>query len=304
MSERLHLMMDDHSSGADEAQIHAAVYGVTPSGGPPDELGAHLRSVRSNLVHPPDAQARWNHLAAMRKATAAPPRRTHVRGLIAVAAATVGLVGVTTGLAAADRLPQAAQNQVARLAEYVGVDLPGNEPSPAAGSGSEPGADSPRPAPVATRAKAATPPFVPLPPSKVGDAAGAERGPASGAGSPPRGSSPATDAPGRSGETPPQTGSTPGGAVVPPGQSGSGPGQSGSAPGDDGSAPGSSEQAPGRTGATPSQSNSSVAPGRTGETPGTPSVALGHTGEVPGHSGTTPAATAGARHVPPEPTDP
>src|SRR6476646_8214858 len=118
-------MMDNDQLTEDERQIYAAVHG-SPACAPTDSLSLQLQSLRVDLCRAPSAQARWNHLAAMRRARQPAPARRGVRGVAAIAAATVGLVAVTTGLAAADRLPGPAQDQVAKLAEIVGLDLPGN----------------------------------------------------------------------------------------------------------------------------------------------------------------------------------
>lgn len=274
-------MMDDYSSSADEAQIYAAVHGVTPSGGRADELGTYLQSIRSGLCTPPDAQTRWNHLAAMRRAHTGSTKRRKGRGIAAVSIAAVGLVTATTGLAAADRLPRPAQDQIARIAKIVGVDLPGND---AGRAPSQPGDSK----------------HVKASPESVGDvrpgAGAAESTAHAGTGAPPVGSPPAlapqsgivlpdTGPLGRSGENPAQTGG-PATAVTPPSQSGTHPGTSGSAPGHDPSGPGQSEYAPGNTGATPGKS--AAAPGHTGATPGNSATAPGPTGAT-GKLGTPPA---------------
>lgn len=264
--------MDDSSPGLDEAQIYAAVDGLTPSGGPADELGTYLRSLRNELCTPPGAQDRWNHLAAMRRASAA-AKRGKTRGLAVIAAATVGLVSVTTGLAAADRLPRSAQDQVARIAEIVGVDLPGNDAHPAATSEPGPGTEHSESA-VGTQ-----------PPGSVRSLI-----PRSGISSTDAGSPPGTtlvavpqigSPPSRSGEAPPQTVTPPGAGVAPPGQSGAHLGQGRSATGQDGSRPGRSE----------------AAPGHIGEISGMSALAPGHTGAI-GTPEATPADTIRARIVP------
>jgi hypothetical protein len=274
-------MMNDNSLDTDEAQLFAAVHGVTPSGAPPDDLGAYLHSMRSELCQPADAQARWNHLAAMRRAFPKPQTRRKFRGVIAIVAATAGLVTVTTGLAAADRLPQAAQDQVAKLAEVVGVDLPGNDHTPAATSpkptagldgatqGTAPASGGERPDSVVTTAK----------PGAIETPSGRGSGSASDG-------TPAATAPGQTGHTPSGTGTTPGGATIPPGQGSSDPGQSGNAPGQGGSGPGNSENAPGHVGDSPGKSG--MAPGQTG------SAGESASAGPPASAGTNSAAAAHA----------
>jgi hypothetical protein len=120
--------------GADEALVRAA-----RAGDGDDELAAPLHALREELRVPGSEQARWNHLAAMRRAAADPTvelpgeaastRRRGHRAVVLVAAATVGVLAVTGGLAAAGRLPRVAQNRVADFAEIVGVDLPKHDDS-------------------------------------------------------------------------------------------------------------------------------------------------------------------------------
>lgn len=267
MSERLHLMMDDNSPDADEAQISAAVHGRTPSGAPPDDLGTYLQSIRSELCAPPDAQTRWNHLAAMRRTNPVHQQHRARRGIVAIAAATVGLLTVTTGLAAADRLPRSAQDQVARFAEIVGVDLPGNDRAPAA-SPSQPGPGSDHLTPP-RGSNASLPGAQPTTATSGPTGNTVHRGDSAGSDVAP----PKTDPPVGPG-SPAATPAGPGPVITPPGQSGSTPGQSGSTPGHDGSAPGNSENAPGHSDANPGKSG--LAPGHAGTT---------------GNSSSTPTAT-------------
>jgi hypothetical protein len=283
MSDRLPLMMDESTENADEAQMHAAVHGATPSGEPIDELGTFLASMRTQLSQPPDAQTRWNHLGAMRRAVPVAQKRHRVRGLVAVAVASVGLVAVTTGLAAADRLPRSAQDQVAKLAEYVGVDLPGNDRGPAA-SVPKPDASSDRPTrgtestgrdgPPGSRANDARPDDVNAPAGATSTA------PAAAPGQTPAGGT----SPGSSGSAPGHTGETPAPTATPPGSTGSAPGNSGNAPGQTGQAPGKSGSAPGHTGEKQGKSGSapgqSVAPGKPASTPSATAKAK-HTADLP-----------------------
>src|SRR5215203_2396085 len=92
-----------------------------------DEFDGILRALRDELTQPPSSRARWNHIAAMRRAAPdTPARQIHLksRALVAVGGATVGLLALTTALAAAGRLPEVAQDRVARVAETVGLNLP------------------------------------------------------------------------------------------------------------------------------------------------------------------------------------
>src|SRR3954466_3210165 len=99
---------------ADEALVRAA-----RECGSDDELATQLHALRDELTAPAAPQARWHHLAAMRRAAAHPtvelpgeatdglptptevPRRRSHRAMVLVAAATVGVLGLTGGLAAA-----------------------------------------------------------------------------------------------------------------------------------------------------------------------------------------------------------
>jgi hypothetical protein len=273
-------MMDEDTENTDEAQMHAAVHGATPSGEPIDELGTFLASMRTQLSQPPDAQTRWNHLGAMRRAVPVVQKRHRVRGLVAVAVASVGLVAVTTGLAAADRLPRSAQDQVAKLAEYVGVDLPGNDHGPAASVPKPDDSSSDRPSrgtettgrdgPRGSRADDPRPDDVNAPAGATSTAPAAAPGQTSTGGT----------SPGNSGSAPGHTGGTPAPTVTPPGSTGSAPGNSGSAPGQTGQTPGKSGSAPGKTGETPGKSGS--APGQSGAS---------------GKPASTPSATAKAKHT-------
>ncbi len=283
---------------ADEALVRAA-----REGGGKDELIAPLHALRDELRVPAPAQARWNHLAAMRRAAADPTvespidptaelptavapeaaRRRNHRALVLVAAATVGVVGLTGGLAAAGRLPRPAQDRVSDFAEIVGVDLPRHEDS----------TDIDRPSTPSTA------------PGRTGVApAAGTRGPGA-TGTPPgaSGSAPghSPTGPGRSGSAPGHTKDTTGDTpTTAPGSSGSAPGRTGGSPGNPGNAPGHTEgttdtTAPGNSGNAPGHNKtterSGAAPGNSGNAPGqTTQDASGSTG-APGNSGNAPGQT-------------
>jgi hypothetical protein len=275
-------MMDNDQLTEDERQIYAAVH-ASPACAPTDSLSLQLQSLRMDLCRAPSAQARWNHLAAMRRARQPVAARRGVRGVAAIAAATVGLVAVTTGLAAADRLPGPAQDQVAKLAEIVGLDLPGNNRP----------ADPPR-APTDTdrpteglgslaRNPAVLEQAAAIPGAGVTAPASSEAAPSrsdSTSDTPPDSSA---TAPGRTGTTPGQTGTT-------PGQTGTTPGSSGTAPGHTGTGPGGSATAPGTTGAAPGLI---AAPGPSGIAPES-AAGAGRSDYAPGHTESTPDSCATA----------
>jgi hypothetical protein len=249
-------MMDEQDRN-DEAAIFAAVHGCTAADGVPAGFDAQLRALREELCVPPSAQARWNHVAAMRRERAG-ARKRRVRSFAVVLAASVGVVGLTTGLAAAGRLPGPAQHQVARLAEVVGVDLPGYDHA---------GDTSPRvtPSPLTST----------IPPGSAADPPTALVGPVGPAGPRPVDDVRNVDAPGRSGDAPGQTGNT-------PGQSGNTPRPSGAGAGDPSTGPGNSASAPGHT------DRQSTSPGNSANAPGHTSSAPGHSGEDPGKSASAP----------------
>jgi hypothetical protein len=255
-------MMDIRDSD-DEAQLYAAIHGTTPSGQAPEPLGMHLQSIRDELCQPPSPQARWNDLAAMRRVSKGSRPRRGVRNIATIAAATATVVVITTGLAAAGRLPGPAQHQVANLADAIGLDLPGKAHSRLPSSSPPPAAN--------TKDNAG----VPVGPARVDpatpDATASNPG---AAGTPPGGSG---SAPGHSGSTSGASGDAPGQTGNTPGQSGSAPGQIGSTP--SGTTPGT---APGRSGTAPGQTGST--PGKSGTTPGQSSTAPGSSGTAPGRS--------------------
>ena len=237
------------------------------------EIGDQLLALRDDLCLPPDAFTRARHLAAMDAAssTLAPvvgaERRRRPRAVLLVGAATLGVLALTSGLAAAGTLPAPVQRQAARVAHAVGWDIPGHvdpatdEPhggsstetrsgtTPQSGraSGSNRGADPstpsapavgtvPVPGPSATAP--GPPPSAPVPVPGVPEAPGRS-------GDAPRPTGSEADAPGSSGSAPGHTDS-PAGA---PGNSGNAPGHAdpgSGAPGKSGSAPGHSGDAPGR----------------------------------------------------------
>jgi hypothetical protein len=242
-----------------------------------DRMAPRLAALRDELVRPPSASARWNHLAAMRRARAQAPAETTrqtrrpVRALLVAAAAGVVVLGTTGGLAAAGSLPGPIQDTAATIAGAVGWDLPrADDPAPA---GRE---QSPGSTPAATTKDDAPGPARPGEP-----------------GAP-------TEAPGRSGEAPGQTGETPGQSGTTPGQSGTTPGRSGTAPGKNGTppstvpatpaAPGGGGPASGRSGEAPGTTGST--PGQSGETPAGGAEPPGQSGSAPGRSGAVPGPAA------------
>jgi hypothetical protein len=268
-------MPNDHSH-QDEAVFRAAT-SVAPGPADLDPVARRLRTMRDELCRPPDPTARWNHVAAMRRA--ARPRRRGPGTVLAIAVATVGIVGTTTGLAAAGHLPGPAQEQAANLAEIVGIDLPGGgaASSPRSSNSGDDATSPPRAVPtvrtsdrtslpVATQRPGAggTPPgrSVPAP----GTTAPGRRLGAPGLPDPPG----HTDAPAASA---PET--SPGNRGAAPGPVGTAPGWSSAPPGHDPDGSGSSELAPGH-GATP--------PGRDGTPPGRSRQASGHVPSRPGRS--------------------
>lgn len=267
-------MMDDNFRDTEDEMQLDAVAGASSSSNSDvavdglDELGLQLLAMRDELTVAPDAQTRWNHLAAMRRAvpTARPRRAT--RTVAAVAAATVGVLTLTAGLAAANQLPKPAQDQAARFAEIVGVDLPGNDHA-SDGARSTPSTTAPGPT-GANNGRTTSPG------SSGGNASTVD--PATPTGT-------ASVAPGQSGSAPGQTGST-------PGQSGSAPGQTGTTPGQSGSTPGQSGSAPDQTGTAPGKSGS--APGQSGTTPGKSGTAHGHSETAPVDPEATPGKSTDA----------
>jgi hypothetical protein len=274
MPKRLPFMMDDFRDTEDEAQLDAVVRAsaTSDSNDGLDELGLQLLAMREALTVAPDAQTQWNHLAAMRRAVPAARPRRAARGVAAVAAATVSVLALTAGLAAANQLPKPAQDQAARLAEIVGVDLPGNDHQ-SDGSHSTPSTTLPG-ATTASNGQTTSP--------------GASSGDASSDDPATPGASSA--APGQSGTAPGQSGTAPGQSGVEPGHSGTAPGQSGSTPGQSGTVPDQTGTTPGKSGSAPGQSGTS--PGKSGAAPGhnttttttNPDAAPGKSGDAPGHN--------------------
>lgn len=104
------------------------------------ELDRALASLRDGLRREPDEATATRHLAAMRRAASeeAPmgwwaslrerstPRRNPMPALTPrwLAVSTAAVFGFTGGLAAADVLPDPAQNIVAETVSRVGIDLP------------------------------------------------------------------------------------------------------------------------------------------------------------------------------------
>ena len=237
------------------------------------EVGAELRALRDELCVDPAPDVRSAHLAAMdlagiapeqhdATATALPPeaaRRRRLRALALPVAATVGVLGLTCGLAVAGELPGPAQRQASRLARAVGWEIPessgrsnnrpdtrprGNPapPAPASSSPAVPGESRPGRS-AGTGSQPGTPDAVPGPAGPAGPTApspgnsgAAVLGPAGPAG-------PTAPSPGKSGAAPGQGGN--GSTTVTPGKSGAAPGHSGSTPGRSGATPGNSGNAPG-----------------------------------------------------------
>jgi hypothetical protein len=272
MPKRLPFMMDDFRATEDEAQLDVLARATDPSDEGLDELGLQLLGMRDELCEAPDAQTRWNHLAAMRRAVpTARPRRT-ARGVAAVAAATVSVLALTAGLAAANQLPKSAQDRAARLAEIVGVDLPGNDHQ------SDPSHSTPSTtAPGSTTANDGRTPSTGSSGGDGSTVAPANQGTATSPAPGQSGSAPGQSgtAPGHSGSAPGQSGSTPGQSGSTPGQSGTGPDQTGTSPGKSGSAPGQSGTAPGKSG---------TAPGHAETAPTDPDTSPGKSGDAPGHN--------------------
>jgi hypothetical protein len=234
------------------------------------ELGAALRALRDDLCIDPAPDVKSAHLAAMDLAGSAPgecdatalhpkaPRRRRLRALALPIAATVGVLGLTCGLAVAGELPGPAQRQASRLARAVGWEVPensgpsndrpdtrpGGTPGPPASTSTSPAApgESRPGASDGTGLESRTPDAVPGPAGPTGPAApspgNSDAAPGQG------GNGSTTVAPGKSGAAPGHAGS--GSTTVAPGKSGAAPGQSGSAPGRSGATPGNSGNAPGR----------------------------------------------------------
>jgi hypothetical protein len=245
-----------------------------------DQLGDELRALRDDLWVAPTPQVATAHLAAMDRAItelavtgpdtaagsdvvvrhSAPTRRRRMRALAVPVAATVGVLGLTCGLAAAGGLPGPAQRQAARVAGAVGWSIPDQ-------SGSSSPSRSNPPDPGGHRNLATT----------TSTTHAVHRQPAS---VPPgsRGADGSDSASGSSGRTPQTTKPTGPPAATAPGQSS--PGKSGAAPG------------PGSTGSTPADpGKSGDAPGHSGSTPGASSSAPGRSGTAPEKSGEAPGHT-------------
>ena len=196
-----------------------------------------------------------------------PVRLRRGRVAVAAAAAFAGLVAAG-GLAAAGVLPGPIQDEVARLAEPIGVHLPDSGGHHA----EDPGQETPGPAVDRQDSD----------PAAASEGSTTTTAPVIGEGQ-------SGTAPGQSGTAPGQSGAAPGQSGAAPGQSGAAPGQSGAAPGQSGAAPGQSGAAPGQSGAAPGQSG--AAPGQSGTAPGQSGTAPGQSGTDPGRSGTAPGQT-------------
>ncbi len=241
-------------------------------------LGDQLRVLRDELCVAPDPDVKAAHLAAMDLAMdlewgpdqaerspvrELPVRRRRVRTLALPVAATLGVIGLTCGLAAAGGLPGPAQRQAARVAGAVGWQIPDHFGSssptrhPGAGGGrdlapttstSTSGADDAGTGPVTVGRRRQLARVVSggvfrlrwIVARELGHRARSHRRRRS-----------SGRAAGKSGAAPGQTGSTPGQSGTAPGQSGTGPGKSGDAPGRSGTAPGLSGTTSGKSGDAP-----------------------------------------------------
>ncbi|MGZ4735257.1 MAG: hypothetical protein ACXVJW_18825 [Acidimicrobiia bacterium] len=241
----------------------------------PGDLGDQLRELRDELCVAPDEHVRAAHLAAIDAAVmdaAAhrmprpeyPSRRTRVFAL--TAAATIGVLGITGGMAAAGTLPGPAQREVARVADAVGWEIPGH-----------PGASVHVPASDAKPGRKS--PSASTTTSVHGEGRSGKQTPAAtnGASDTTAPTGPVTS-PGNSGTAPGQTGTTPGQTGTTPGQSGSGSG----APGNSGNAPGQTNSSPGKSGAAPGLTG--MAHGNAANAPGNSGIAPGSSGSAPGHN--------------------
>jgi hypothetical protein len=225
------------------------------------ELRQQLGALRDELCVAPEPTVRLEHLAAMDSAmvalgcpvAATPSDRVRSRRLHRLAlpvAATVSVLGLTCGLAAAGALPGPAQRQISRVADAIGWNIPS---SGGASNEGQSGGSGIRNigtiAPAATTAPAAAQPAgsgsrgpstTTLPASAIPPAPAVPHGqvhpkaevPGSGSGN-----NTETDrdslAPGKSGDAPGRTQSTADDSAsgTPPGRSGGNNGRSGEAPG-------------------------------------------------------------------------
>ncbi len=229
------------------------------------DISDQLVALRDELCLAPDPLVRERHLAAMEGAATSAQEshasivplaagRRRRRALASIAAATVGVVALTGGLAAAGRLPATAQRHAAKIAGAVGWEIPGgtdrSTPAPRNGptgdtpttaargerSGVPRGDRRSEPAPATPSATAPATPAAP--PAAGSDAPGAS-GDAPGH----TGANAGADDPGRSGTAPGHIGTN----------SGSGsPGSSGSVPGR-ADAPAAGDETPGKAGSSPGQ---------------------------------------------------
>lgn len=271
---------------ADEALVRAAREGGD------DELAAQLHALREALSAPASPQARWNQLAAMRRAAAdptvelpvepttelpveaavgtTPRRRRRQRAVVLVAAATVGVLGLTGGLAAAGRLPAPAQHRVADVVKVVGIDLPDHDESRDVGPGN--GREIVRPTTTPTAGVSTTaPPVGPRGPGATGTLPGSS---GSAPGHSPTGPGNSENAPGHTGANPGSSGDSPGptGANGNPGHGPAGPGANENPGTTPSQPPGSSEDAPGHNKSSIAPGNSGNAPGHNKDTAGSSSV--------------------------------
>jgi hypothetical protein len=221
------------------------------------DLSDDLRALRDELCVAPNETVRAAHLAAMDRAVTElvpePLRlpRRRVPALALAAAATVGVLGLTGGLAAAGGLPAPVQHQAARVAGAIGWDIPDHSrPTTPTTPSSTPTAPTTA-RPSTTSLPSSAQPIVPAP----------QHAPAS---EPGAASTPALPTP---------SAEPPAAHAPPTATNATAPGSSGVAPGhqDPTTVPG----APGHSGA---------APGQTKRTTATTAAAPGKSGAAPGHN--------------------
>ncbi|MGH2758611.1 MAG: hypothetical protein ACRDKJ_03500 [Actinomycetota bacterium] len=117
----------------DDNDIDALLAGRASADDPDlDRLAKLIDGVKLATVQPIDAAVEQRHVAAIVDAAhaasdASPARVRRVPLWTKIAAATVAAVAATGSLAAADQLPQPAQDAVASVAERVGMNLPSSE---------------------------------------------------------------------------------------------------------------------------------------------------------------------------------
>lgn len=133
--------------GLSDREAESLLAGRAPaSGGDLSDLAVLIEGVKAATVRPLDREVEERHLAAIKEALhlegsrdsaiqgkrRATRRRSMIAGLLAplwakIAVAAGAAVLATGGLAAADVLPQPAQDAVASAAERIGLELPSSE---------------------------------------------------------------------------------------------------------------------------------------------------------------------------------